>query len=1224
MDASPRNARDVFLAAIKLPAEERTAYLREACGDDQGLYQRVTELLQAQAEMGSFHEAPAVTVDHAMTESPGAVIGPYKLLEQIGEGGMGTVWMAQQTAPVKRAVAVKVVKAGMDSKAVLARFEAERQALAMMDHPNIAKVLDAGTTETGRPYFVMELVKGVPITTFCDQRRLTTRERLELFVPVCRAIQHAHQKGIIHRDIKPSNVLVCLYDDLPVPKVIDFGVAKATGPQLTEATLHTGFGAVVGTPTYMSPEQASLNQLDIDTRSDVYSLGVLLYELLVGSPPFPSKALKNAGLMEMLRVIREEDPPKPSTKLSTDQMRPLISANRRTEPRTLSGILRNELDWVVMKALEKDRARRYDTADGLALDIQCYLAGEAVAAVPPSMAYRLRKFVRKNRGSVAAALIVLAVLLCGIIGTTWGMIEARIAKDGEAKEREKVEEQRNRAIKAHQRADEALLESRKLSATLALDNGIALCGKGDVAPGLLWLIRALEIVPAEAVDLERVIRINLGDWRHELQPLHYVLRHPDTVFSLDLAPDGQALATVCGDKRVRVWDLRTGKLRFPPLTHKALLEIVRYSPDGHWLATADEGVVRIWDAHTGQAKCDNLETMDFADALAFSPNSEVLAAVDIERQLKFWKVPSGELLFKPVTIPGPRASNIAFRPDGKFLVVANRYPNAEIVEVSNQKLAGQLSHASGTINNVAFSKDGRYCVTVGKGPSGQLWDARTFKALPLTISHEDTVYHAVFSPDGKRVATAGADQTVRLWNLESGQPIGMPMMCEGGAKDIVFSGDGAKVFTTAKAGIGQLWDAATAKPIGGRLHQDSGSTGLAMTADATLLITSSWDGLVKVWRNAIPPRAQHILTGLNGAAEALEFSRDGKLLAAGDFGTCVHLWDATSGKRIGARQGEGRMVWSVAFNRDGSKLVSACDTGKMQVWDTTNMTRDGDPMTHQGSVNKVIFHPRTNRIYTSAFNRTTKKHQILAWDLSTRKPVGPEMYDRGIFYDMALSPDGTTLVVGDDEGAMLFDAETGKLKANLLHDNAVLNVQHRRGLILTCSADKTAAIWDTTGRLLHRLPHQSSVQVGAFSHKDDLLATGGMERDAIVWRVSTGKPVVRLLHPSSVTALAWEHNDSALLTGCEDGQVRLWDVATGRVLGRPQIHQGLVRRVAISSQGKMASAGLDNNVRLWQMPMPWTEPAKTIRQSIQHLSGMSMNAKTNATFTLDAKQWKAD
>jgi serine/threonine protein kinase/Flp pilus assembly protein TadD len=454
MPVEARSLKELFLSALAVAPAERAAWLERECGHDAQLRQRVELMLAA-------HDTPQSLLDRLAPagESPQAttgviagrevhssarlddqkvgdlVAGRYKLLEQLGEGGMGTVWMAQQQEPVKRLVALKVIKPGMDSKQVLARFEAERQALAMMDHPHIARVLDAGTTATGRPFFVMELVKGVPLTKYCDAHRLTPKDRLELFIPVCQAIQHAHQKGIIHRDIKPSNVLVAQYDGKPVPKVIDFGVAKATGQQLTEHTLVTGFGAVVGTLEYMSPEQAELNQLDIDTRSDIYSLGVLLYELLTGSTPLQKKRLKEEAMLEVLRIIREEEPPKPSTRLSTTDELPSVAANRGLEPKKLGGLVRGELDWIVMKALEKDRNRRYETANGFAQDIQRYLADEPVLASPPSARYRFRKFARRNKTALAVAgLILFFIALLGG-GGGWVVRDRAAREEAVAKER---------------------------------------------------------------------------------------------------------------------------------------------------------------------------------------------------------------------------------------------------------------------------------------------------------------------------------------------------------------------------------------------------------------------------------------------------------------------------------------------------------------------------------------------------------------------------------------------------------------------------------------------------------------------------------------------------------------------------------------------------------------------------------------------------------------------
>jgi serine/threonine protein kinase len=508
MAVDAARARSLFVEACGLddPAE-RAGYLERECGGDAELRARVEALLQA-GDVAPLPDAePVATVDsgagqsvlHAAGvaasrpddrpisvtadyESPARadalIAGRYTLQNKIGEGGMGEVWFARQTEPVKRKVALKVIKTGMDSRAVLQRFEQERQALAMMDHPNIAKVLDAGMTPTGQPFFVMELVNGLPLAKFCDEMKLTPRARLELFVPICQAVQHAHQKGIVHRDLKPANILITIIDGKPVPMVIDFGVAKATAGRLTEETLLTQFGSVVGTLDYMSPEQAGFSGEDIDTRADIYSLGVILYELLTGLRPIDAKRLKQAALTEMIRIIREEEPSKPSTRIATDESLPSLAAARQIEPRKLMALLRGDLDWVVMKCLEKHRERRYETAFALSRDIQRYLEGDPVEACPPSVRYRMGKFLRRNRGPVLAASLLLLALVVGFIGTTAGLVWAvreRNAKSSaliaETNAKNAAKDARKKALDAlRAMTDEFIEKQMSREASLTEDN----------------------------------------------------------------------------------------------------------------------------------------------------------------------------------------------------------------------------------------------------------------------------------------------------------------------------------------------------------------------------------------------------------------------------------------------------------------------------------------------------------------------------------------------------------------------------------------------------------------------------------------------------------------------------------------------------------------------------------------------------------------------------------
>jgi serine/threonine protein kinase len=540
MAYDPSMIEAVFAEAIQKPTiEERGQYLDLACSGDPELRSRIEALLAAHDRAGDFLHTVSHSTPFSVHERAGSVIGSYKLLQQIGEGGFGVVFMAEQERPLSRKVALKVIKLGMDTKQVIARFEAERQALAMMDHPNIAKVFDAGATESGRPYFVMELVRGVSITDYCDTNKLDTTSRLALFIPVCRAVQHAHQKGIIHRDIKPSNVLVTMHDGMAIPKVIDFGIAKATGGRLTEKTLFTEFHQLIGTPEYMSPEQAEMSGLDIDTRSDIYSLGVLLYELLTGTTPFDPKHLRSAAYAEIQRIIREVEPPRPSTRVSTlgDNLTD-IAARRHTDPVKLGRMMRGELDWMVMKCLEKDRTRRYETAAALAADVQHYLQDEPVEASPPSATYKLRKIARKYRKTLRAALVVASLLVASTVYSGWQAARARRAEKIAVESRQLADQQREAAVAEKKRADEQAARVKAVN-DFILNDVLAAAARrpGDDQPTLREALdEAMKQSPrgiANEPKLEAAIRGAIG--RAYLDVEEYNSALPHLRKALDLA-----------------------------------------------------------------------------------------------------------------------------------------------------------------------------------------------------------------------------------------------------------------------------------------------------------------------------------------------------------------------------------------------------------------------------------------------------------------------------------------------------------------------------------------------------------------------------------------------------------------------------------------------------------------------------------------------------------------
>jgi serine/threonine protein kinase/tetratricopeptide (TPR) repeat protein len=652
------NEETLFIEALEIrdPAE-RIAYLDRVCAGDAAVRSRLERLLEQHEKAGHFLERPAASATETYGQTPengagsrisreliGARIGPYKLLEQIGEGGMGTVFKAEQQEPIHRLVALKVIKAGMDSLQVISRFDAERQALAIMDHVNIARVFDGGTTETGRPYFVMELVTGLPITKYCDDNHLTPRERLELFVPVCQAIQHAHQKGIIHRDVKPSNVMIATYDGRPVPKVIDFGVAKAIEPTAVERTRFTQHGSIVGTPEYMSPEQAELNPQGIDTRSDIYSLGVLLYELLTGSTPLSHKHLKNAAYAEILRIIREEEPPKPSTRLSgSGESLASISAQRHTEPSKLTKLVRGELDWIVMKCLEKVPNRRYETANGLAADIQHYLSDEPVLACPPSRSYRFQKFARRNKVALVTSSLVAAALVAGTSVAIWQAVVATRAKQDALDAAAETRIERDKAVTLKARADEGAAIALAVN-TFLLDDLLAEAAPEQNARDRRVTVEELLARAAKKIDgrfeqqpvIEAAIRQTIGVTYRKMGDNAAALPHLERALTIRrtiLGPEHFDTITTMNSLGVLHW-ARSDYAQAEPLLAKAL-EIFRRElgeANPHTLATmnnlalvykgqgqnakAEPLFVKVWEIRSRLSGSENIESLTVMNNLA--------------------------------------------------------------------------------------------------------------------------------------------------------------------------------------------------------------------------------------------------------------------------------------------------------------------------------------------------------------------------------------------------------------------------------------------------------------------------------------------------------------------------------------------------------------------------------------------------------------------------------
>jgi WD40 repeat protein len=1135
------NEESLFIEALEIrDPSERAAFLDRSCATDPALRARLERLLAQHERAGDFLERPvaarsespgaapvADTVPRPVVaadlevptgwhkpptfeDGPGSVIGPYKLLQQLGEGGMGVVFMAEQTHPVQRKVALKLIRTGMDSKAVLARFEAERQALALMDHPNIAKVLDAGTTNGGAPYFVMELIKGVPVTKYCDDHQLTCSQRLELFVSVCHAVQHAHQKGIIHRDIKPSNVLVCLYDGKPVPKVIDFGVAKATGAKLTDRTLFTAVGSVVGTLEYMSPEQAEVNQLDVDTRSDIYSLGVLFYELLTGTTPLDRKRCSGSSFLELLRLIREEEPQRPSTRLSTTKELPAIAARRGLEPRRLSLTVRGELDWIALKALEKERARRYETANGFAADVLRYLRDEQVHACPPSAGYRFRKFARRNKAALATATAAVLVVLAAVAGlatsnflisneqlaTKQALANETRAKNDlkETLDRERVEAYYRRIALAHRE--------------LSVNNLGRALGHLEACPedlrGWDWhyLMRLCRVEPVVIRDKTAVNGIAFSPggeriasaggngaitiWNSNTGASVQVIgdAHRGMVCSIAFHAHGNHLASVGSDELVKVWDLTTGQKVFErpcDSVHQfGTAYGVAFSPlNPNQLAVGSDGIVTIWDWTIGTPVHKFPVHGTLRISVAFSRDGRTLATGGWQGNVKLWDaVAGGGPVFAFAETPHTRhpVAALAFGPDGTRLASASFDRRADVWDTTTGHNVLELPH-SGLVLGVAFTPDGKLIATVGEDKVVRLWDVPTGRELLELSGHTAVCGCVTFSPDGRRLASASVDRTIRIWDAT-------PLRGHERQEAATFTKHHGEIWSLAIHRVGQkivsagfdqpalLWDAKTQQPIAEFSEHKDITFCVAWHPDGERVVSAGGVGgkfTVKVWDTKSGREAYSLPTPPGPEFFCAAFSPDGRHLVTCRANGLLQVWDANNGQPVRTLGTDLGVIRGVAFSPDGQRLVSVRTDGEVYLWDATRLGENEKPQTPLRSFGGHVPGPCLN---------------------------------------VAFSPNGEQLVMCDKGNALKVCAvETGEVLSTL------------RGFI-------------------------GDVHAVAFSPDGRWIAFGGEDSTVKIWDRAADK-VLRTFrgHKGLVTSLAFTPDGKFLVSGSRDRTVKFWDVA---------------------------------------------------------------------------------
>ena len=1069
---------------MALAPEQRANFLDAACGSDAELRAEVHSLLMVSDDLGDeFLNSPLRGVldreigeiDSGSVLSAGQLFAQrFELIRKLGEGGMGQVWLAEQVVPLRRRVALKLIKAGMYDEAVVQRFQYERQSLAMMDHPAIARVFDAGTTSQGQPYFVMEYVPGLPITDYCDQHKLSIKDRLELFIQACEGVQHAHQKAIIHRDLKPSNILVLEADGKPVPRIIDFGLAKTTAPQVIGESLFTQLGQFLGTPGYMSPEQVSLSGRDIDTRTDVYTLGVVLYVLLTGLQPFETKRREQPSLEEWLRQLREEEPPNPSTKVSADKDTSSATAGaRRTEPKQLISQLRGDLDWITMKALERDRARRYATPSELAADLRRYLNDEAVMARPASAGYQLRKFVRRHR--VAATFLGMTTVLA-VISSGAALVAVR--------QKHRAEFQATQALEAQSRLLTQAAAQRLRDKDVAGAQGVIL----EVLTNSEF---AQSHTPAAISAFQEIRAADVQ--------LAVLTGHGDRLNSAVYSPDGGRIVTASRDKTARIWDARTGAELAVLSGHGDAVASAAYTPDGTRIVTASyDKTARIWDARTGTKLTVLSGHDDRIKSAAYSPDGSRIVTASADKTARIWDAHTGAQL---AVLSGHTrfVDSAAYSPDGSRIVTASEDKTARIWDAHTGAELAVLSGHTGFVDSAVYSPDGSRIVTGSLDMTARVWDARTGAKLAVLYGHAGFVDSVGYSPDGSRIVTASRDKTARIWDARTGAELAVLSGHTGFVYSAAYSPDGSRIVTTSYDKTGRIWDAGVAAKLAVLSGHGELVLSAAYSPDGSRIVTASADKSARIW-NARTGDELAVVSGHALSLESAAYSPDGSRIVTASPDKTARIWDASTGAELVVLSGHGDIVASAAYSPDGSRIVTASADKTARIWDARSGANIAVLSGHGDIVNSAAYSPDGSRIVTASFDKTAQ-----IWDARTGAKLAVLSGHAGFVYSAAYSPDGSRIVTASfDKTARIWDARTGANIATLSGhgdtvDCAAYSPDGSR--IVTASDDKTARIWDArTGDELAVLSgHGGAVVSAAYSPDGSRVVTASGDKTAWIW-----------------------------------------------------------------------------------------------------------------------------